>query len=77
MRHTEYDTMIRVYSPNFTKSDYEKLAKVFANGFASIAPVSNCSLVFSCSNCEHHRICEALVKAIDYCNYKAAEMVEP
>ena len=69
--------MIRVYSANFTKSDYEKLAKVFANGLASIAPVSHCQLAFSCSNCEHHRICAALRQAIDYCNEKSAKMVEP
>lgn len=69
--------MIRVYSANFTKEDYKNLATVFFNGLRSIAPGSRCKLAYSCSNCEYHRICSALMHAIDYCDKQCDQMVEP
>lgn len=69
--------MIRVYSCNFTKEDYEKISEIFYHGLRVLAPLSHCSMQSTCHECEHYRVCTAIMKASDYCDKKAQEMAEP
>lgn len=68
--------MIRVYSANFTKEDYEKLSEIFLHGLRTLAPLSHCEEQRSCYNCEHIRVCRAIMNAVDYCDKQAVQMVE-
>ena len=68
--------MIRVYSANFTKEDYEKLSEIFLCGLRVLAPLSHCEKQRSCHTCEHTRVCTAIMKAVDYCDNQAEQMVE-
>ena len=68
--------MIHVYSANFTKEDYEKLSEIFLHGLRTLAPISNCEKQRSCHTCEHHRVCIAIMNAVDYCDKQADQMVE-
>lgn len=69
--------MIRVYSANFTKEDYEKLSEILYFGLRTLAPLSYCRTQRSCHDCEHCRVCTAIMKAMDYCDDKVELMVEP
>lgn len=69
--------MIRVYSANFTKEDYEKLSEIFLHGLRTLAPLSYCQKQRACHTCEHYRVCSAVMKAADYCDNQAEQMVEP
>ena len=69
--------MIRVYSANFTKEDYEKLSEIFYCGLRTLAPLSQCQKRRPCHTCEHYRVCAAVMKVADYCYNKAEQMVEP
>jgi len=69
--------MIRVYSANFTKEDYEKLSEIFMHGLRTLAPLTQCEKHRACLTCEHYRVCSAIMKAADYCDKQAEQMVEP
>ena len=68
--------MIRVYSANFTKEDYQTIATILSAGLDKLAPDSHCESVGVCHNCEYIRVCKAVTKAIDYCEQQAEQMVE-
>lgn len=69
--------MIRVYSANFTKEDYQYIGTILSAGLGKLAPYSHCESVGSCHNCKYLHVCKAVMKAIDYCEYQAEQMVEP
>lgn len=56
--------MIRVYSANFTKQDFEDIATILSIGLAHVAPLENCKLL-ACSKCEKRRVCRAVTHAIE------------
>ena len=63
--------MIRVYSANFNSDDLLFIANTLRAG---------CAFSFGskpCYECDHIHACMALYKAAEYCEEKAAEMVEP
>ena len=68
--------MIRVYSANFTKEDYKKLAEIFNHGLSKVAPIEGCEIMNGCERCENCRVCTAILNAIDYCDRQAEQMVE-
>lgn len=67
--------MIRIYSANFTKEDYQAIGTILSVGLGKLAP--HCESVGACHNCEYIRVCKAVTKAIDYCGQQAEQMVEP
>lgn len=69
--------MIRVYSANFSKKDYENLSRIFARGLRTVVPISHCQKQLTCHDCEYFHVCVDVLNAIDYCDEKATEMVEP
>lgn len=69
--------MIRVYSANFTQEDYQALGAILRGGLDKLAPHSYCESVGACHNCKYIRVCKAVIKASDYCDYQAEQMVEP
>lgn len=56
--------MIRVYSANFTKQDFEDISTILSIGLAHVCPLENCKQ-HSCSNCEKRRVCRAVIRAIE------------
>lgn len=66
--------MIRVYSSNFRSEDYLHIAQILSVGLnQSCVDESN----ENCFSCSQHHVCKAVSDVINYCNKKAAEMVEP
>lgn len=68
--------MIRVYSANFTKEDYQSIASILIAGLSKLAPLSHCESLGVCHNCKYIRVCKAVMKAIDYCDHQSKQMVE-
>lgn len=68
--------MIRVYSANFTKEDYQAIGTILSGGLGKLASHSHCETVGACHNCKYIRVCKAVMKAIDYCEQQAEQMVE-
>lgn len=68
--------MIRVYSANFTKEDYQSIATILSAGLGKLAPYPHCETVGTCLNCKYIRVCKAVMKAIDYCDQQSEQMVE-
>lgn len=71
--------MIRVYSANYTAQDYRNIADILRVGMRMVCP--NFGITANkdipCSDCDCFKGCLACGKASDYCQKKAAEMVEP
>lgn len=65
--------MIRVYSSNFSKEEYIRMAEMFRAG---IQAYCNCGFVF-CNECDYKHVCKCFKQAAIHCEEKAAEMVEP
>lgn len=68
--------MIRVYSSDFTPHDYAKIAQVLQQGLKIVCPVSDCIKARCCAECEHHKVCKAVLSAAYYCE-RRSKMVEP
>lgn len=70
--------MIRVYSGNYTADDYKNIADILRIGMRMACPNFGITVYknISCADCDCFKACLACGKASDYCNKKAAEMVE-
>jgi len=64
--------MIRVYSSNFTREEYLRMAEMFRAGVKAFC---DCGYT-SCSDCDCRHVCTSFLKASIHCERKAAEMVE-
>lgn len=65
--------MIRVYSSNFSKEEYIRMAEMFRAGVKAFC---DCGYV-TCKECEYDHVCTSFLKAAIHCDLKADQMVEP
>ena len=65
--------MIRVYSSNFRGEDYRHIAQILSIGLNQSCVDES---IENCFSCQHYHVCKAVSDAMNYCNKKAAEMVE-
>lgn len=63
--------MIRIYSANFTAKDYAKLSRILTTGINL-----ECNHTCDCAQCTEYKVCKCVWDAINFCDKKAAEMVE-
>ena len=61
--------MIRIYSANLTKADYEKLSRVLTTGLNI-----ECRHSCDCLDCKENKVCNMIWSAITYCDKKVESM---
>ena len=70
--------MICVYSGGYTPQDFRNIADILRTGSHMVCPNFGITAKnISCTECDCFKACLACIKAADYCDKKASEMVEP
>lgn len=71
--------MIRVYSADYTSQDFRNIADIMRAGMRIVCPNFGITAFKNvpCIECDSLKACTACAKAAEYCEKKAAEMVEP
>ena len=71
--------MIRIYSANYTASDYKNIADILWAGVKCACPNYGITVIkkIMCKDCDNLKACNSCMSAIRYCEKKAGEMVEP